>query len=340
MPAEPSITAVIITRGRPELLDACLKGAVEAGKTEEIIVGVNGPDEESLRLARGFAPAVTAVQLPQMCRGEARNVLAARARGRLLCFLDDDTVPPPGYFTRLAALAAGHPGAVVFGGGQTLSGQAGAFESAVAALLASSFGGGPFTERFSPVRGTRAAGPEKFILCNLTLDGEFLRDHGLAFEGHLTSAEENLLLGRMAAAGARMVLSGDLNLVHRRRADLAGFARQVFSCGRGRGQITSLSRSGFCAFTLLPPAALAAFCACALFFPSAAGPLVAAYAAAGVLAASFSSAPFRLKPAVAALSPVLHVSYACGWLAGAVEGLLDGWFSGRRPPRCCCEGNP
>jgi len=340
MPVDGGISVILITRGRPALLRACLKSVVEGGGRPEIIAGVNGEDAASLSVLGSFGAAVRAVNLPRMCRGEARNALAALAGGRWLCFLDDDTVLPSGYFARLEALIRAEPGAAVFGGGQLLSPAAGSFEAAVYALLASPWGAGPFTERFSPVEGTRGAGPEKFILCNLTLDRRFLAAHSLSFEGHLSSAEENLLLNRMAAAGARMVLSGDLNIVHRRRGDPAGFLRQVFSSGRGRAQITLLSPRGFSAFTLLPAAALFLALPAAV---QAAGLLiraVCAYAAVSFAAAALSAARPAVRPAVLMLFPALHVSYAVGWFYGVAEGLLERLSGRSTPRRCRCEEMP
>lgn len=339
MEFEGGLSVIVITRGRPALLRACLESIHAGGAGPEIIAGINGADPASAGVLASFG-GVTAAALPRMCRGEARNALTALARGRWLCFLDDDTVVPRGYFERLAALIKADPAAVVFGGGQLLAPGAGTFESAVFALLSSLWGGGPFTERFSPAAGTRAARPEKFILCNLTLDRDFLRSRGLAFEGHLTSAEENLLLDRMARAGARMVLSGDLNLVHRRRSELGAFVCQIFGSGRGRAQITFLSPRAFSAFTLLPPAALllagwAAFSAPDLFARGAAG-----YLAVSLAAAAFSDARPAVRPAVFALFPILHGFYAAGWLFGALEGLFEK-LSGRSiPGRCRCEGKP
>jgi len=333
---EAGITAIIVTRGRPELLAECLR-SILAGPPDEVLVGIDGEDEATARLLRDF-PGVKAMQLPRTCRGEARNALAAAAAGRWLCFLDDDVVLPAGYFARLRALAAGHPGTAVFGGGQELHPAAGYFEGAVYALLASPWGGGPFTERFSPVRGTRAAGPEKFILCNLTLDSAFLRSKGLAFEGHLTSAEENLLLNRMAAAGAGMLLSGDLNLVHRRRTGPGAFIRQVFSSGRGRAQITALSPRGFSAFTLLPPGAVLCGAAAAIYAPLGLVAAEALYLAVCALAAAFSRARRGAKPAVFILYPALHGSYALGWFWGLGEGLAGRLSGGATPRRCRCAG--
>jgi hypothetical protein len=155
----------------------------------------------------------------------------------------------------------------------------------------------------------------------------------------VSSAEENLLLNRMAAAGAKMVLSGDLNLVHRRRGDLRSFIRQVFSSGRGRAQITALSSCGFDAFTLLPPAALTAGLLLMYPRPAVMGRAVLVYALCCAAAAVLSAAPRRLKPAVAALFPLLHAGYAAGWLYGGGEALLEIIFRRRKPARCRCEGN-
>lgn len=337
MRADSGISVVLITRGRPDLLRACLDSVVAAGGRPEIIVGVNGADQVSMEVIESFGGTVKAVSLPRRCRGEARNAAAAGARGRWLCFLDDDTLVPPGYFDRLAALIEANPGTAVFGGGQDLAAGSGGFEAAVYSALASPWGGGPFTERFSPVAGTGPAGPEKFILCNLAVDREFLRSAGLAFEGHLTSAEENLLLGRMSRAGAKMVLSGDLNIVHRRRAKPLSFAGQVFSSGRGRAQITLLSPRGFSAFTLLPPAALLLSALAAVLAPGLLLAAAAAYAVLCVAAAALPGARPGPRAVVAALFPVLHISYAAGWFYGAAEGLLEKAAGRARPRRCRCE---
>lgn len=340
MPVDRTISVLLITRGRPAMLRHCVESILAAGGSPELIAGVNGRDPESQEVLESFGGAVQTVSLPRMCRGEARNALVARARGRWLCFLDDDTVVPPGYFARLAALIEAEPGASVFGGGQELASEPGGLEEAVYSLLASPFGGGPFTQRFSPANGTRFSCPEKFILCNLTLEREFLKARGLSFEGHLSSAEENLLLNRMAGAGARMVLSGELNIVHRRRGDLRAFARQVFSCGRGRAQITLLSPLGFSPFTLLPPAGLALSVLSAFFAPGLLGSGAVVYSGAALIAAARSRARPQVKPIVLALFPVLHVSYAAGWCCGAIEGILERMSGRSTPGRCCCEEKP
>ena len=340
--SDGGISVIIITRGRPALLEACLESLKRAGPAREILVGIDGEDPASAALLGRYAgwPELKPAQLRRACRGEARARLAARSEGRWLCFLDDDTEVPPGYLDRLAALIRENPEVSVFGGGQALHRGAGYFEAAVYALLANYWGGGPFTSRFAPASGTAAAGPEKFILCNLALDGAFLRERGLSFEGHLSSAEENLLLNRMAAAGARMALSGELNLVHRRRARPAAFLRQVFCSGRGRGQITALSPRGFSAFTLLPPAALAGGALAAALAPGLLAPAAGIYFSVSLLAAALSPARPAVKPALVLLYPALHGCYAAGWAAGFIEGLVEKASGSLTPRRCRCSERP
>lgn len=333
---ERGISVIIVTRDRPLLLAECLKSLRAAGGTAETLVGIDGSDRASVSVLDKFSDVCRVVQLPRSCRGEARNVLAAQARGRWLCFLDDDVVLPEGYLDRLTALIEKNPGVSVFGGGQRLHPEAGCFERAVYSLLASPWGGGPFTSRFTPAEGTRLTDPEKLILCNLTIDGGFLARHRLSFEGHLSSAEENLLLGRMSAAGAKMVLSGEIDLVHRRRTGPAAFARQVFGSGRGRGQITAADTSGFSAFTLLPPAGLL-FAAILVFWrPYFFAALASMYISVCAFSSVFSRAGAYGMPLVLLLYPVLHIGYAAGWLFGLLEGL-GGKIIGGRPARCRCS---
>ena len=338
MDIEGGLSVLIITRGRPVLLRACLQSVHLGGDAPQVLVGIDGEDPASAGTASSF-PGVETVRLPRMCRGEARNALAARASGRWIYFLDDDTLVPPGHFERFSALMKDRPEASVFGGGQALARGACGFESALYALLASRWGSGPFTARFLPAEGTREAAPEKFILCNLALDGKFMADHGLSFEGHLSSAEENLLLNRMALMGARMVLSGDLNVAHRRRTRLRAFAAQIFSSGRGRAQMTwMLKPRRLSAVTLLPPAAAILAVAAGMFRPALLFAGVCLYLLASALAAALSPARAAAKAAVFALFPVLHVLYAAGWFFGAMEGASERLRGRIRPGRCRCAG--
>jgi hypothetical protein len=115
-PAEPpSVSVIIVHFEQPDALartlDALAAQTHPATRTETIVV-----DDGS-----ATAPAVPAGVrcLRQADRGArpgaARNLGAARAGGEVLCFLDADTAPEPGYLHALTRLPALAPEAVTVG---------------------------------------------------------------------------------------------------------------------------------------------------------------------------------------------------------------------------------
>jgi len=342
------VSVIIITFRRQRALNTCLSSLwTAAARTRplEIITAVNGRDEGTsvfLRDIEKKEPLLKVLELPRMCRGEARNAALKASAGGWICFLDDDTEVPPDYFSNLASeIKKG--GADVLGGGQAIDPEkASVFERAAYFALSSFWGAGPFRVRFRPFGGRRQAGPEEFILCNLAFRREVLGKELSPFKGHLTSAEENLLLNELSAAGIPMRLTGGLNLIHRRRWDLASFSGQIFRSGMGRAQITFLYPDGFTFFTILP-ALGALISVCALFFSP-------GFLKAGILlyfAGSAASAMPALRDGGAktgfvcfALFFATHFSYAAGWCWGGLGLLKDFFRRGERLSRCVCETPP
>ncbi|MEV4352584.1 glycosyltransferase [Actinoplanes sp. NPDC049596] len=115
-PEQPPAVSVIVVHYRQQAeldrtLAALRRQTHPAGRTEIIVVDDGSPEPPSVpdgvRLLRqedqGFRAAA------------ARNLGAAAATGEVLCFLDADTVPEPGYLTRMARLPTLAPEAVVVG---------------------------------------------------------------------------------------------------------------------------------------------------------------------------------------------------------------------------------
>jgi len=339
-------SVIIITRGRAEMLKRCLDALCSGSERvpDEIVVAVNGEDLVTLQMLVAMAasrPFVKVLDLPGFCRGEARNEAMKAARGDWYCFFDDDTIVAPGHFWHLEELITEFSDAVVFGGGQTMDYEnSGIFERTIYRVMASPFGSGPFISRFTPAQDTYLTASENLILCNLCVKKEFLKSAGLSFEGHLTSAEENLLLNKMAALGAHMVLSARLNIVHRRRTSLERFIRQVFGSGAGRAQITLYDRAGYNLFTLLPPSALAAAAIGLIIYPRGSLQMLAAYALMAVFfSVRIGLAEWDRRAFFIALKafPGLHLAYALGWFCG-IWGVISDRMNGRvRPSRCVCE---
>lgn len=98
----PSCTVVVCTRERPEQLRRCLRALVEAVAPDETILVVdNAPRTELTRkVIAEFSEAPIPVQrlhapLPGLSR--ARNAGLSAATGDIVVFLDDDTMPEPGW---------------------------------------------------------------------------------------------------------------------------------------------------------------------------------------------------------------------------------------------------
>jgi len=87
------VSAVIPTRGRPNLLVRAVKSALAQTYSQlEIIVVIDGPDEESKAALDLFTnERLVVLSLPKSVGGaEARNLGVQQARGEWIAFLDDD----------------------------------------------------------------------------------------------------------------------------------------------------------------------------------------------------------------------------------------------------------
>lgn len=115
-PAQPPTVSVVVVHYRQQAelnrtLAALRRQTHPADRTEVLVVDDGSPEPPrvpaGVRLLRqadeGFRVAA------------ARNLGASVASGDVLCFLDADTVPEPGYLTRMARLPALAPEAVVVG---------------------------------------------------------------------------------------------------------------------------------------------------------------------------------------------------------------------------------
>lgn len=345
MEEKTKISAVLITYKRLETLKKCVDSLLSAktGEVFEILILVNGDDPDSFlylkELSDKFA-FIKARKSPKLCRGEARNTLIKEAAGTHICFLDDDTVLPSAYFKNLAAKILLFKDAAVIGGGEIIEEKkSSSFQRALSFAFRSFWGAGPFKCRYSPAKGDRRAFFEEFILANLTVKTAVLRGNNLVFEGHLTSAEENLLLNKIAALGGKMIISEDLNLWHEKRKTFLSLILQVFKSAAGRAEISFLYPKSVNLFTLLPLAGLLfAFFVLVLnlrlfgyvlFFYV----LVNAFFAFKCLWV-FKKTEIAVKAFL--IFPLIHSFYALGYLYGGLFIMIDKCFSRKKPFRCVC----
>jgi glycosyltransferase involved in cell wall biosynthesis len=89
----PLVSAIIPTRGRPQLLLGAIRSAFrQTWPAIEVIVVVDGTDPETVAALEAISDQrLRVIVLPEPCGGsEARNVGVRLARGEWIAFLDDD----------------------------------------------------------------------------------------------------------------------------------------------------------------------------------------------------------------------------------------------------------
>lgn len=138
--AVPAVSVIVPTYDRPERLVACadaLAGLLAPeGGFEVIVVDDGSPTPVAPHLAP-FEDRLELTVVRQANAGPAaaRNTGAARARGRLLAFTDDDCRPHARWALALSEVAAADDGAGLMLGGQTIDRAGGPFARASQVLL-------------------------------------------------------------------------------------------------------------------------------------------------------------------------------------------------------------
>jgi glycosyltransferase involved in cell wall biosynthesis len=110
MPAQPDVSVVIPTCGRPHLAVRAVTSALaQTHQDLEVVVVVDGPDTDTTDALAAIADdRLRVIVLPEQRKApNARNVGARESRGRYVALLDDDDEWLPGKLEVQLALAAG-----------------------------------------------------------------------------------------------------------------------------------------------------------------------------------------------------------------------------------------
>ena len=180
-----------------------------------------------------------------------RNVGLKAARGELIYFLDDDSVPRPGnlqtavrHFQRAEVKMAGGP--------NVCPDDAPSLEKVFALVLASWLAFGPSRARYTRVGEVRSTSEKELILCNLVARRDALLELG-GFNEALYPNEENALMDELQKRGGQLIYDPHLIVARRPRATLRAFAKMLRTYGRGRAEQFRLHPTFGSALNFVPP---------------------------------------------------------------------------------------
>jgi glycosyltransferase involved in cell wall biosynthesis len=180
-----------------------------------------------------------------------RNTAMKAARGELIYFLDDDSVPPKENLYRAAAHFR-DPQVKIVGGPNVCPPDAPCLEQVFALVLASWLAFGPSRARYTAVGEVRQTSEKELILCNLLARRDAMLKLG-GFDESLYPNEENALMDELQKRGDKLIYDPQF-IVHRRpRHSLKAFAKMLMTYGRGRAEQFRVNPTFGSALNFVPP---------------------------------------------------------------------------------------
>jgi hypothetical protein len=239
-----------------------------------------------------------------------------QARGEIIYFLDDDSIPLPRNLRR-AIEHFSRPEVAMVGGPNLCPAIAPPAEQKFALVMGSKLAFGPSCARYRSVGKPRPSSEKELILCNLLARGSVMLAQG-GFDESLYPNEENALMDAIQREGGALIYDPEL-IVHRRpRPTLRAFCKMLMNYGRGRAEQVRLHPTWGSLPNFVPPlfllylVALPVFSTFSLFSLL---PLPIYFAALLAQAIALKSRPSWI-PEVMGLIFLSHVLYGFGFLRG------------------------
>lgn len=263
------------------------------------------PEKLEILLARGRQPSVQ------------RNKALKVARGEIIYFLDDDSVPDPDNLRR-AVRHFSRPEVKMVGGPNLCPPEAPPREQAFARAMGTWLAFGPSRSRYCRTGTVRDTSEKELILCNLLARKNAVLALG-GFDETLYPNEENALMDGLQEQGGKLVYDPEIAVNRRPRPTWKAFIKMLFNYGRGRAEQFRMHPSLGSMMNFVPPL----FCVYLLaiaFLPTVfLWPLAIYFLAVLAQAAAVLPLPnLTWMPRVMLLILLSHIFYGLGFWRGLV----------------------
>ena len=168
---------------------------------------------------------------PSIQRNEATKI----ARGEILYFLDNDSIPDLNNFERMIKFFELHKDASVIGGPSLMSEDDKGFSFAVGTALSSFLGSAFSSARYNSKGNERLSDEKELILCNMAFKKKIFKEFGM-FNTNLYPNEENELLNRIKKNDGEIWYLPNLVVYRGHRRNIFALIKQIFRYGRGRAE--------------------------------------------------------------------------------------------------------
>ena len=263
-----------------------------------------------------------------------RNAALKTARGDMIYFLDDDSVPEPGNLRRGVSQFK-DPKVQMVGGPNVCPREAPPLEQVFALVLGCWLAFGPSRARYAAVGQVRQTSEKELILCNLLARRQAMLELG-GFNEALYPNEENALMDELQKRGGKLIYDPQFLVRRRPRSSLKSFAKMLLTYGRGRAEQVRLHPTAGSALNFVPPLfclyllAVAVLLALTSIGTACLVPL-AGYVLAVLAQAVVLAAGGQVLKSLAAipLIALTHILYGLGFWRGLFTSLRR---PGQRPP--------
>lgn len=227
MSGPPLISVVVPTHARPDALRACLESlaAVDYPRARfEVLVVDDGSPVAPEEAVAGVAARIDVTLLTKSRGGpaSARNVGAARARGEILAFIDDDCMADPGWPAAIERRLGADPDLLI-GGRIDNALPDNPFSSATQMIVTTAY---EYHER-------HPGSVRTFTTSNLALARAHFEALGAFRTDFRRAGEDYDLCERWHAAGLRAAYAPEAVVRHAHPLSLRSFVRQHVGYGRG-----------------------------------------------------------------------------------------------------------